>query len=245
MNLRIGALIIGSLFWDETKVHRKEWRQSRLELEKACTATAPIRYGKRSSTRGNTFTMVFSRSCKPGTAKAVPCKGIVSGLDDLIKEAEELWIAERPAKRRDQKISACWGCVALLVPPNFDSPGILEGWAKRVSEEKCYGNVLQTKEEGTLVDSRGLLKIPWPELSGRDLPVSFDAFLATATAPCLQGVPLDYPSPQMIADAWGEDTDDNICYFRNNRKNSICTSQDTEILDILKKQFPEKARTLA
>jgi hypothetical protein len=244
MNLRIGVLIIGSLFWDEAKV-RKEWRKSQLEVEKACTATAPIRYGRCSSTWGNTFTMVFSRNCKPGTAKAVPCKGSVSCVEDLIKEAEALWGAEQPAKRFDRKISAPLGCVALLVPSNFDNPEILKGWAKRVSEEKGYGNVGQTKEEGTLVYPCGLLNIPWPVLSGCDPPVQFDAFLATATDPNLEGMPLDYPGPRTIADAWGEDADDNVRYFRNNRKNFICTFQDTEILDILKKDYPKKAEGVA
>ena len=74
MALKFGVLIIGSLRWDND--NRKNWREERLDIDQAVTVGAPIRYGRRSSKRGCTFTMVFSNSCQPdhlGTALLVPC----------------------------------------------------------------------------------------------------------------------------------------------------------------------------
>ena len=69
MPLNGGILIVGSLLWDE---RREGWRRSRLDMESAELVTAPIRYGRQSETRGNTYTMVFSRGCDTGKAMVVP-----------------------------------------------------------------------------------------------------------------------------------------------------------------------------
>ena len=59
--IRIGVLIIGSLYWDE-KEHRETWRRDRLvDLGDATRVHVPIRYGRLSRKRGCTYTMVFSR----------------------------------------------------------------------------------------------------------------------------------------------------------------------------------------
>src|SRR5262245_52210829 len=95
VSLTAGVLIIGSLLWDSEK-GRRAWRDARLIVPLAQTVTAPIRYGRRSGTRGNSYTMVFSRLCPPGGAKLVPCSHVISTLQDLIAEAECLWKAEEP-----------------------------------------------------------------------------------------------------------------------------------------------------
>src|SRR5271165_777112 len=107
MSLSIGILIIGSLYWDSD---RQTWRNSRLLMDQALTVRAPIRYGRRSGRRGDTYTMVFSRQCKLGQAKVVPCR---STAGDIVDEAEHLWTAERNAPP-NHRISASWGRVALL-----------------------------------------------------------------------------------------------------------------------------------
>src|SRR5271165_4553485 len=131
--LNAGILIIGSLLWDE---RRQAWRDSRLDMTSAQTVTAPIRYGRRSETRGNTYTMVFSRVCKAGQGTVVRCVHPVSSVDDLISEAEHLWAAEHNATVSRQ-ISAGWGCVTLLCNPDRNIPKtFLTGWASRVAQER-------------------------------------------------------------------------------------------------------------
>src|SRR5947209_4925613 len=93
--LTAGVLIIGSLLWDAEK-GRPAWRGARLDKASAQTVTAPIRYGRLSGSRGNSYTMVFSRLCPAGQAKLVPCSHTISTVQDLIAEAECLWKAEQP-----------------------------------------------------------------------------------------------------------------------------------------------------
>jgi hypothetical protein len=189
--------------------------------------------------------MVFSRGCAPGQARVIRCKRSVSSPKDLTAEAEHLWSAERFADDSNGHISADWGCVALLVRPGSEIPQeFLDAWAERVSREQDYGSIPQTSDEGTLVDESGVLHIAWPELKGCQSPVPLDLLLATATRPKLQGNPPTYPSPKMIADAWGKDTNDQFSYFRNNRACSILTFEDQTILDQLRRDFPEKVKGL-
>ena len=113
MPLNAGILIIGSLLWDE---RRGPWRDARLDMTSAQTATAPIRYGRLSESRGNTYTMVFSRLCTAGHAKVLRCTRSVSTPAELIDEAEALWKAEQPSADPG-RIAVNWGCVALLSNP--------------------------------------------------------------------------------------------------------------------------------
>lgn len=55
---RIGVLIIGSLYWDDDKPHREEWRRDRLRMDNRQYVKVPIRYGRYSETRKG-YTMVF------------------------------------------------------------------------------------------------------------------------------------------------------------------------------------------
>lgn len=75
--MRLGILIIGSLYWDPSRV-RCRWRQSRLSCTEERRVMVPIRYGKKSKKRGDTYTMVFARSCSGaatlGTGLVVPAR---------------------------------------------------------------------------------------------------------------------------------------------------------------------------
>lgn len=235
---RVGVLIIGSLYWRDTS-SRKSWRKSRLDQDAGYLASAPIRYG-RFSDKSRTFTMVFSRRLKgtqSGTARVVPCKNPVSTAEELIVEAEHLWAAER-SNKPDGRISASWGCVALLIRPGLKlSPQFLNGWLERVRQETPYGRIPQTKKEGILVDEVGLLRIDWPAPIGLKSQIKLDLLLVTANHPTFHGASRLYPTPKMIANAWAAN-DREFEYFRENRRNSICTFQDQKILARLKKFFP-------
>jgi hypothetical protein len=238
-----GILIVGSLLWDE---RREGWRRSRLDMESAESVTAPIRYGRQSETRGNTYTMVFSRGCDTGKATVVRCRNAASSPDDVISEAEHLWAAEQNAAV-SRKVSANWGCVTLLCNPKRNIPQtFLTGWANRVAQIQNYGNMAQPIGEGRLVSDGGLLQIAWPRRVADGSAVPLDFLLATATRPTLTGGPLAYPAVEMIANAWNADAGNHVEYFWKNIDNGICTFQDDEIRALLRArgaQAPSAFRT--
>ncbi len=137
MEVSLGILIVGSLYWDGPR-HRSQWRNERLDIEAKRGVLAPIRYGRSSDKRGNTYTMVFSEmlardEVKLGTAIFVPCKSLVRTVEDLVEEAEILWAAERKSGASNGCISAHWGCVGLAVNPDRPIPDDLRrGWGKPV-----------------------------------------------------------------------------------------------------------------
>jgi hypothetical protein len=224
--LNVGILIIGSLYWEDD---RQAWRDDRLRIENSFEVSAPIRYGRISETRGNTYTMVFARGCAPGQAKAVPCQQEIGAAHDLATEAEHLWAAER-REPLNGRISANWGCVVLLANPRRAIPTeLLNGWAARVRRARPYGNIRQAPGEGELVNERGMLQIAWPTSTADNRPLALDFLLATATQPNLARDPPWYPTQQMIAARWRADTAGHGRYFRNNVRNGIRTFEDDAI----------------
>lgn len=233
MSFTLGILAIGSLYWDNNP-NRETWRNSRLNQSEEFHVSAPIRYGRKSETRGNTYTMVFSRSCPPGQAKVVRCQNTVTTVDNLIVEAEYLWAAERSAARPNHRISASWGAVGLLIRPGTIIPEpILNGWAQRVSQEQGYGVLSYAREDGPPISTTGLLQLAWPTLVRGSESLGLDLLLATATDPTLLGDPPKFPAPENIAAAWNSDPAGNVRYFLTNRENGIITFQDQAILSYL------------
>ena len=228
MSLKAGVLIIGSLLWDLEK-GRPAWRDARLVRASAQAVTAPIRYGRLSESRDDTYTMVFSRHCKDGHAKLIPCSHDVSSLADLVAEAEHLWKAEQPSAKAG-RIATDWGCVALVCNPERKIPDeVIRGWAVRVAREPEYGRVSQTAEEGVLVSGDGLLRIDWPRLVEDGSSAQLDLLLVTANEPTLCGKPLTYPSAETIANAWNAAESSHAEYFWKNAEYGIRTFEDDEI----------------
>jgi hypothetical protein len=102
--MRAGVLIVGSLAWDQSAC-RQDWRENRLRLEDRQLVTAPIRYGRRSPARDNTYTIVFSadtirNGVGTGVGLAVSFKEEIESPDSLISEARELWRAESKSSAR-------------------------------------------------------------------------------------------------------------------------------------------------
>jgi hypothetical protein len=159
INLKIGVLIIGSLDWESKDYgddfseelgrhgrtlcpRRVEWRNSRLmgDVGSEFRVNVPIRYGRLSRSRDDTYTMVFSPAYKDrlGTAKVIRCKQDVISITNLTKEAEELWKAESGRSG----LSAESGCVALVTPEGFLNHAdgdhrqmLLEAWQKCTSDK--------------------------------------------------------------------------------------------------------------
>jgi hypothetical protein len=231
MQLSVGVLIIGSLYWRGEG--RDRWRRWRLDMSHKWPVRAPIRYGRLSRTK--TYTMVFSQLSdhQLGQAIVVQCQRKVSSPSDLIREAEWFWSAEDNkvpslcVQSPKQSISATWGgCAALLGNPEGQiPPEMFNSWVERVSREKHYN-----ANERRLVDDRGTLLIRWPHLSEAG-PAPVDLLLPTSNDP-----EPAYPTVQKIADAWNREPDDErkAEYFRRNRENGIYTFQDHEIEELLR-----------
>jgi len=229
---RGAVLIIGSLWWDTLEI-RNTWRIDRLK-ENVQKVYAPIRYGKSSKTWGYTYTMVFSQLCYRkgyglGTAILVPFKKSINSAGDLIKEAAELWKAEKKAREnRSLEVSLGWGAVGLKVKPGLEiSDKIVQGWVKHYREQTVTFQQAQLKTEKAIIDDDGFLQIRWLNIVEKNTPVEFDFVLATATQPTLENG--KYPSARLIAHAWCNDNQDNVRYFRNNLAKGITTFQDGTI----------------
>lgn len=230
MRLRVGILAIGSLFWDSTAA-RQRWRQTLTDEKVFVKAT--IRYGRKSSSRGNTYTMVFSSSAGVGQARVLSAAPITSA-EGLVEQAVALWTAEKNGNNSNDSISANWGCVVLCTNPGSSVPeSLVEEWSDRVEKEIAnYRGFTTAENERNLVTESGRLDIPWPmQANGEQL--EFDLVLATANYPFQPGEPRPYPTTQQIADAWIAKPEFSN-YFVSNREHGILTFQDGEIADRLR-----------
>lgn len=232
----VGILAIGSLYWDG-HLARTQWRKARLVSSQALRVRAPIRYGRRSASRANTYTTVFSQLCtqegKWGTALVLPCRNRIRSNRDLIEEAELLWAAECKETHSTGGIAKTWGAVGLLAGPSQDIPEeLLSAWKTRVTEEGGYGNLGSAIGENPIISALGMLQIPWPE-PVEDVPLPLDLLLAAATKPTLVASPNSQKDAEAIAEAWRQAPSEQA-YFWRNRRSGICTFQDELIAQRLR-----------
>lgn len=209
--MRGGILIIGSLLWGSQE--REEWRRSRLCVDQKVCVKAPIRYGRRSHSWGNTFTMTFAPDRPGGQAVLVPCKAAIVDVAALVAEAEALWKAEQ-RNASPGTISGSWGCVGVLFNIATEPAGWLRAWADHFRFRANASPILP-------VDEDGVLRIPWPTTTLEGAPAGVDMILATATraeATC--------PSAEDIADAWLVQNNGNERYFFENVRHGIRTPED-------------------
>ena len=219
--MNCAILVVGSLLWEGGL--RQHWRDRRLQLEKRQVVSAPIRYGRRSVTRADTFTMVIDPSTSSGDAILVPCIRSVETIGDLVEEAEALWRAERKVAD-GEGISAKWGCVGAFFSP--------DGLDNHV--EIAWSSYFRSKASPILpIDEAGILSIPWPVGAADGTPADVDIILAAATR-----ADADRPTVPQIADAWiGQDKSEER-YFFLNVQHGIRTAEDSEIAARMAKQSP-------
>jgi hypothetical protein len=241
--MRLGILIIGSLYWDHSPV-RCRWRQDRLSPSGERRVRVPIRYGRKSETRGDTFTMVLATSCSSpamlGTGIVVPTHANDRHPDHLIEEAEYLWAAEQNAAQIGGVCSKNWGAVCVLQnPKGAVPPEIMKSWEKRIQAAgKAYRSPSTANGEDRVLDAAtGLALFQWPTDDHTKAPLSdFDLLLMTANEPTLNDH--RYATAQEIAGAWSRDEGSNVLYFHNNRHHGITTFEDAQILSLLRNDPP-------
>lgn len=209
--MNAAILIIGSLRWDN-RGGRDVWRKERLLAEQAIPVKAPVRYGRKSRSRGNTYTMVLAPEEKMGRALLVPLIRPVATGTDLFTEAKALWMAETNCDCVT-RIHASWGSVGAWFGNGCGSDWA-EGWA---------GHFTTQKEAIEPINKNGLMEIPWPT-SNDGKAVKYDIILATATkAEAIR------PSTEEVAAAWANQKDGLEAYFFENIRHGIRTPDDAEI----------------
>lgn len=228
MTLRGGAIIIGSLLWD-TKTDRQKWREN--DLGDGFRVYLPIRYGRCSEKRKNTYTMVFSNKCYSrryglGIGWILPIRAEINLFNDLKVEAEKMGKVEG----FNDGLFNNWGSVALLFNPNkkIDN-SIRTEWAKLMFSKISNHSLLieKLKSEKSPIDSNGFLAIGWPEeVTPKRKIEKLDFLIATVTLPMLSKG--RYPTAYRIANAMKQAK--YYDYFLENRKHEITTFQDERIL---------------
>ena len=146
-------------------------------------------------------------------------------------------------KNPEKRISAGWGCVAVLQNSECPIPTELrDQWTRRVSAEPCYGKLNSASGEKVVVDDSGFLNIDWPT-TDKGIDLGVDVILATATNPTI--VEGRYPPAKEIAAAWreGKGKADGR-YFRNNRRCGIKTFQDDKLISYVSRAKREKMKLL-
>lgn len=221
--MRLGILTIGSLFWD-TGQCRSKWREEHLIMEQAQLVNAPIEYGRCSTTRGNTYTMIIRASGDAdGVARLVPCRTAVGGIKDLVDAAIELWRVESN-RNKSESLGASWGCVGVLFKEGKDAPLYLD-W--------CSAFQKKVKAPISPVNDKGVLQVPWPDSCVGD-SLEIDIILATATKKSNSRI-----NPEIIADAWVGDKNGNQKYLFNNLDAGIQTIDDCSICRRILEQKPK------
>lgn len=242
-----GVLIIGSLLWDNDKEsnhnYRDIWRTETLDMKAMLHVFAPIRYGRKSSSR-KSHTMVFSHEIDVdgnlGQAYVVPFIKQDLSVDDVILQAKKLSKVEG---LKDDKLvkggpKEKWCIIGILFNPEIDESkknALLLTFGQQLNEDGIGDHYKHFKvgDELAILNEQGELQIAWirPVEEGNSNKVnSLDFVLAACTKPNV-GV---YPDPSSIADLVLQDLEDK--YFYNNHQNGIITFQDSEIMTILKTQ---------
>jgi hypothetical protein len=219
--IRCAILIIGSLLWDNGS--RDAWRRSRLRIGDGIPVRVPIRYGRQSKTRGDTFTMTLDSDGGCGRGYLVPCLASPRDIVELVDEAVALWAAE-DRRAPVNAISADWGCVGATFRQEPTFSDWVTAWADHFGKHGC---------PTTPVAADGILRIPWPLNVFDDRPVDADVILAAATA----AVPTR-PRVTEIADAWVNQHAGHERYFLENVRRGIRTPDDGAIWQRIEDKRP-------
>lgn len=230
MNLKGGALLIGSLYWQDDLVLdsgdniRQIWRQERLEMSSAIDVQVPIRYGRFSMR--NTYTMIFDKKVANGTAKVIPFKNSnITLFNEIYTEVTEISKAEGVNDETFIKGERAWCVCTILFNPRLDEnirTDILQKWKVELERNPRGYEYFINNTERYSVKISGELDVPWPsEAAG------FDFLIATATKEKKrEGAGLI--TPQEIAQHVK-----NRPYFYPNIEHGIVTFEDAEILRFL------------
>lgn len=229
MEYKGGAIIIGSLLWGNTP-KREKWRQLYLEqIENKVPVNVRIRYGRESSTRKKTYTMILTNhpSTEFGKGIILPFKKTIRNAKILESQAFAMASAEGLWKKNGSSLNKSWGTVGLLINPNLKKNKnleiITERWTKIYQEYEFDNTDYTIDNESEIIDKNGFLKMDWTDEMNE-----FDFLIVTLTVP----KPKSLLNGREIYKRMNESGYNE--YFLNNQKHNILTFQDDEIISGMK-----------
>lgn len=224
------VIVIGSLLWEnkENALNKKqgliraEWRKC-LDLDNKISFKVPIRYGRKSSSKRCTYTMVFSNSVKTlGKAYLIPFKESSKDFTNLREQALQLSIAEGiSTDRYPKRLKASWGAVAITFNRNQDFSELKKQWHNEFKEFDNDGYRIGTEKPSITLKGELNFKIK--------LPDNIDYVLATPVKPELN----EYPNIEKIADAIIESKPRYETYAKENFKNGIRVENDELLIKLI------------
>lgn len=239
LKLRGGALMIGSLFWqddldaEKKDELRKNWRNDYLE-ENAIKVKLPIRYGRFSASE--IFTMVFSKNCeknrKFGTGFIKAFKSDINNWKELEAKAIEMSKAEGMKGNFIGGKKKIWSTMSILFnPKKIDDKvknHLIEEWGNKIREDGGGMDIesYKFKDEEPALKKDCSLNFEWFKASNdKDTSIlnDLDFIICTVTK---QKNPSTNNYPTISKLAISIEKDDKRKYFKNNVKNGITTFED-------------------
>lgn len=225
------VLIIGSLLWEnkenalkkEQGEKREKWRIKYLDIENKIPVKVPIRYGRKSSSRKCTYTMVFSNSVESlGDAFLVPFKNEITRFEQLKTQAINLAHAEGIAKKIESTyLFNDWGAVGILFNESFNDNDIIDRWKKEFRDFSNDGYGIEEEKKSILNEGELNFNIEFPE--------EIDYVLATPVKPELSV----YPSIEEIAKAINISSPKYDTYARLNYNEKIRVKDDDKLMKLI------------
>lgn len=233
------VLVIGSLLWeDETNALdidqgklRSDWRKD-LDLKNKVAVKVPIRYGRKSSSRKCTYTMIFSKSVPTnGTAFIIPYKKEAKGFEDIKSQALRLSEAEGiSTEEHPDRLKASWGAVGIAFNKTkvdlFND--IRKNWHKEF--ESFNNQDYKIGNESPSIQKNGELNFEF------EFPNNIDYVFAAPMQPNVT----EYPTINRIIEAILESNPKYDIYVKENFKKGIRIENDDEII----KRLEEKPEDL-
>lgn len=247
-----GVIIVGSLFWEKKDIaieekesidlaeKRRSWRETYLDLDNRERCQLPIRYGRCSSSRKCTYTMVFSSLAlnEDSFGLAITYKGEIdfSNYLHFERQAKVLAEIEGISKNNDKRLRKSWACIGIYINPNsVHSLTINNHWDNLRMIDNEYANksaenyrVRNLNGDYSLLDDKYRLR---PEVS-INTRSTFDFLFFTYIKPEHRNKTIErYPTPQEIAEEINRSG--YKTYFEENVKSGITTFEDSVISPLI------------
>ena len=243
-------IIIGSLFWETENnaindadskslaKKREEWRETYLNLNAKKIHNLPIRYGRTSSSRKCTYTMVFSSLAlnENSFGIIVPYKNEIDFSNYLHFERQAKILADvEGISKGENRLRKSWGCIGIYINPNSNhSEFIKKHWDNLKMTDREYSTKFAKHYRfSDLTEDISLLKDDYSLTDEVKIDTEIDfLFLTYIRAKHRNENINNYPTPKEIAEEINRS--DYKTYFEENINNQITTFQDEDIKTFLK-----------
>ena len=239
-SIKGGVIIIGSLRWENEQnaiqektsknvaIKRAHWRDTNLDLENEERHKLPIKYGRCSSTRRCTYTMVFSNLAleKESHGLVIPYKKEIDFNNYVNFEQQALLLADvEGISKGNNKLLKEWGCIGLYVNPKSNHINkIKSNWEIL----KLIDNNYNKESKQYRIEDDLLLEKDYTLSSDCLIETGLDFLFFTYIKPQHRNSEINvFPTSQEIADEINRSG--YKTYFEENRKCGIITFEDEEI----------------